>query len=92
MNLREYEVLDGLNIASTIHMAERDAYKATAAQIAEVMRDDPRMGYAWATARNVGAILRGLSREWPFRRAPLVEKVDTRNWRLTAAGVRVLSA
>lgn len=94
MNLREFQVLDGLNIASTRHSRHliRHGFECTAAQLADVMVSDPRFGYDWATPRSVGAVLRGLARSWPHRREPLVEKVDSRRWHLTDAGVRVLSA
>ena len=98
MNLREYMVLDALNIASTVHgrfvKGEGRHYQATAAQIAETMLTDDRYGpeYDWATPGAVAMCLRQLAKGYPERREPLVERATTKKWRLTRAGCRVLLA
>lgn len=101
MNLREYVVLDALNIASTQYGKwDREAherhFQATTAQIVEVFKTDSRfvaerriMGF---NTRSMGASLGRLGRGMPIRREPLVRRVGTKKWRLTDAGVKVLSA
>ena len=95
MNLREFVVLDVLNIASTKHQRDGE-FQASAAEMIEVFRADGRweaerqiMGF---NERLMGASLGHLSRGWPTRREPLVERHGSRRWRLTNAGVRVLGA
>lgn len=86
MNVHHAAVLDALNIASTQHYTGLHGYRATAAQIAEVLNEDPRYREAYAftltpaqVARDLGALAR-LDR-------PLVERAPGRScWRLTADG------
>ena len=113
MNLREFAVLDAMNIATTQHqvasprgawrgigLAERlrwSGYRATAAQVAAALEDDDRLAelgmFLRLTPREVGVMLGRMSKgHQPYRREALVERVTTRHWRLTDAGVRVLSA
>jgi len=93
---RELAVLDALNIASTRYRRKGNDYEATAAQIAKVLNTDERIQGTVTIPRltpvEVGASLRLLGQGHPTRRAPLVEKIDTRRWRLTDTGVSVLSA
>ena len=93
MNAREFYVLEAVNIATTRYK-RKGHYEATAAQIAEVLNTDERIGCPFfpLTSLQVGATLRQLARDWPARRSPLVERVDTRRWRLSSAGLEVLSA
>lgn len=95
MNLREYVVLDVLNIASTQYMRDGE-FQASAAEMVETFRTDSRyqaerriMGF---NAASMGASLGRLSRGHPTRRESLVERVGSRRWQLTAAGVKVLSS
>jgi hypothetical protein len=92
MTREEFEILDVLNIASTIHMHPKLGYRATALHIAAVGKTDPRFGYDWMTSVKVGRRLGVMAKGWPTRLAPLVEKVDSRHWRLTDAGLRALGA
>ena len=110
MNLREFVILDAMNIATaryqrhprdwkTKSLAERLRYRgfqATAAQVAEVLLEDERLAeigqFTHLTSREVGETLGRMAQGYPERRAPLVEKLDTRHWRLTDAGVEALSA
>lgn len=86
MNHHDLYVLEGLNIASTRFKRPGHTYEATAAQIAEVMREE--YGLTWPTGVTIGAKL-GQMRN---RSEPLVEKVDRRRWRLASAGLKVLAA
>ena len=95
MNLREFVILDVLNIASTIH-GHDGVYQATAAEIVEVFRTDPRweaerriMGF---NARSVGASLGRLRRTRAAWQPPLVQHVGNNGWALTPAGLDVLAA
>lgn len=90
MNAREFYVLEAMNIATTRYKRKGHGFEATAAQIAEVLNTDERI--APLTSLQVGATLRALAQGLPKRRAPLVERVDTRRWRLSRAGLEVLCA
>lgn len=95
MTHREFAVLEAVNIASTQYKLTPHTYEATAAQIAHVHNTDERLIGAWPTyldSRQVGETLKALGSGWPTRPTPLVEKVSTRRWRLTKAGVDVLCA
>lgn len=95
MNYREFAVLDAVNIATTRYRRPGHDFEATARQIAIVLNTDPRIRDDYTvqhTVAEVGATLRALSQGWPRRREPLVEKIDSRRWHLTDAGVRVLGA
>ena len=93
MTAREFYVLDAVNIATTRFRRRGHGYEATAAQIAEVLREDDRIGSPFLlSSLEVGATLRSLAQGMPHRSCPLVVKVDARRWRLTGDGCRVLSA
>lgn len=94
MTLRELAVLDAMNIATTQYRRRGHDFEATCAEVAETLDTDDRLQeYDLAlTTLQVGAVLRRMAQGWPHRREPLVEKIDSRRWHLTDAGVRVLSA
>jgi hypothetical protein len=100
VNAREYAVLEALNIASTIHgrwdkVARERIYQASAVEIADVLVADERIAADFTfvlDARSVGALLGAMAGSYPQRRAPLVERVTTRRWGLTDAGIEVLTA
>lgn len=103
MTIKEHFVMDGLNIASTIHShpkyrtsTNRGGYRATAAEIAEVLNTDKRfeeeMPWVLIDAQWVGCVLRELAKGYPRRRAALVARVDSRGWHLTDAACHALNA
>jgi hypothetical protein len=94
VNAREFYVLDAMNVATTRYKRRGHGFEATAAQIAEVLNTDERFGCPFfpLTSLQVGTTLRALAQDWSKRRAPLVERVDTRRWRLSRAGLEVLCA
>jgi hypothetical protein len=108
VNLREFAVLEAMNIATTQHQvppprgacfADRlrwDGYRATAAEVAQTLIDDDRLAelgaFLYLSPREVGAMLGRMALGLPERREPLVEKVTSRHWRMTDAGVKALSS
>ncbi len=99
MTHRELAVLEALNIASAIHSRPvRDGeriFQATAAQIAEALNTDDYVQGAYGrthTPAEVGSTLGRMAKGWPYRRAALVERVNTRRWRLADAGLEAMSA
>lgn len=91
MNLRQFAILEAMNIATARHM-HNGAYRATAKQISDVLRDDPRLSeLPWLNPRAIGAMLGDMASERE-RSEALVEKVTTRHWCMTRAGVRTLCA
>lgn len=91
----QFFVLWAANIATTHYRRPGHEFEATAAQIAEYVRSDAEeygTPYGDADAVWVGARLRLMAMGCPTRPEPLVERVDTRRWRMTKAGVKVLSA
>jgi hypothetical protein len=98
MNLREYTVLEVLNIASTIY--QRDGqFQASAVEMVEVFNTDRRfeaerriMGFSVRSMGGSLGRLAGGKNAWPVRSQPLVERVGSRRWKLTRAGVGVLNA
>lgn len=95
MNHAELAVLDAVNIATAIYRRKGHNFEATAAQIAEVLNADERIQKEFPvqmTTAQVGVELRALAGHRLFRFVPLVEKVDSRRWRLTAFGCKAMGA
>ncbi len=101
MTDREWAVLSAVNIASCQWRRASHDFEATAEQIAETLRTDERFAVyraiiesdgGWPlTGRQVGSTLGALAdHDRPF--SALVRRVDTRRWRLTSIGARVLGA
>ena len=89
MNHRELAVLCAVNTASSRYRRKGHDYEATCAQITDVFNNEDDVQEGWPlTTLEVGATLRSMVN----RREPLVEKIDSRRWHLTDAGVRVLNA
>lgn len=94
MTHRELAVLDAVNIATTRYRRPGRSFEATAAQITEVLNTDERIQDEYPislTTREVAATLVLLRKKWT-RHYPLVDKIDSRRWRLTSAGCDALGA
>jgi ABC-type tungstate transport system substrate-binding protein len=98
MTDREYAVLNAVNVATTQWRRPGHDFEATAEQIAETLMTDERFAiYAamvdgWPlSGRQVGATLGAMGAEGRIY-GPLVERVDTRRWRLADKGLEVLIA
>jgi hypothetical protein len=91
VNVRELQVLEALNIASTIHRRPGHDFEATAAQVADRYFHDT--GIRVSNAR-MAAWLRELRRlhPWDSRREPLVEPVYPKRWRLTSHACHLMLA
>lgn len=102
MTDREWAVLNAVNIATTKCRRPGHDFEATAAQIAHTLQWDERLRCYQAliasdggwplSGHQVGATLGALADNERGHFGALVRRVDTRRWRLTSIGARVLGA
>lgn len=97
MNVREYALLETLNIASTIYAQRHPVFRfeATAVQVANTLATDERLiadfGFTMSP-RQISARFAIMALGRPRRPEPLVKAIVPNKWALTQAGCKVMLA